>query len=312
MRHSFGFSLLASLYASAVLALPTEVPAEAAPIERRDGTTTLTAAQLASFAPYTQFARAAYCTSGIPTWTCGDACEANSGFEVTLSGGDGNDVQLYFVGYWPSQNAVVVSHEGTDPTQFLSDLTDTDIVMENLNTTLFPGISNSIFVHSGFANEHAKTAPAILAETRSLIQQRGADSVVLVGHSLGGALAELDALFMTMNLPSDVSIKSVTYGTPRVGDPAYASFFDSQVPDFTRVNNEKDPIPIVPGRFLGFEHPHGEVHIVAPNDAVSCPGDDDATDAECTIATVPNIFDSDLLDHLGPYQGIYIGTIYCT
>lgn len=133
-----------------------------------------------------------------------------------------------------------------------------------------------------------------------------------VGHSLGGALAELDALFMTMNLPSSIHVKGVTYGTPRVGNPAYATFFDSEVPDFERINNESDPIPIVPGRDLGFSHVHGEIHIVSPGDAVACPGDDDATDAQCTISTVPNIFVSDILDHLGPYQGIYIGTIYCT
>ena len=50
-----------------------------------------------------------------------------------------------------------------------------------------------------------------------------------VGHSLGGALAELDALFMVMNLPSSIHVKGVTYGTPRVGNPAYATFFDSKV-----------------------------------------------------------------------------------
>lgn len=79
-----------------------------------------------------------------------------------------------------------------------------------------------------------------------------------------------------------------------------------------RINNEKDVIPIVPGRGLGFAHPHGEVHIVSPGDAVSCSGDDDATDQECTISTVPNIFVGDILNHLGPYEGISIGTIFCT
>jgi len=33
-----------------------------------------------------------------------------------------------------------------------------------------------------------------------------------------------------------------------------------------------DIIPIVPGRLLGFAHPHGEVHILSPGNAVSCPG----------------------------------------
>lgn len=117
---------------------------------------------------------------------------------------------------------------------------------------------------------------------------------------------------MTLNLPSSIHVKGVTYGTPRVGNPAFATYFDSKVADFERINNESDPVPIVPGRGLGFSHVHGEIHIVAPDDAVSCPGDDDATDAQCTISTVPTLLESNLLNHLGPYQGIYIGTIYCT
>ncbi|EKM49514.1 uncharacterized protein PHACADRAFT_265032 [Phanerochaete carnosa HHB-10118-sp] len=279
----------------------------------RAGVTTLSTTQLNALAPYTEFARAAYCDSSIINgWQCGQACQALPGFEATLTGGDGNDIQLYYVGYWPSQNSVVVAHQGTDPTQFLSDLTDVDILMANLDPTLFPGISTSIMAHQGFLDEHAQTAATILAETKSLIAAKGATQVILVGHSLGGALAELDSLFMAMNLPSSIHIKGVTYGTPRVGNPDYATFFDSTVPDFERINNELDPIPIVPGRFLGFSHVHGEIHIVSPGDAVSCPGDDDATDAQCTISSVPNIAESNILDHLGPYQGIFIGTIFCT
>ena len=50
-----------------------------------------------------------------------------------------------------------------------------------------------------------------------------------VGHSLGGALAEINALYMTLNLPSNVHVKAVTFGTPRVGNPAWATLFDSKV-----------------------------------------------------------------------------------
>ena len=52
---------------------------------------------------------------------------------------------------------------------------------------------------------------------------------VQVGHSLGGALAELDTLFLRLNLPSNIAVKGVTYGTPRVGVPAYADYFNSNV-----------------------------------------------------------------------------------
>ncbi|KAH7885279.1 Alpha/Beta hydrolase protein [Phlebopus sp. FC_14] len=294
-----------------VVALPGRAPA----VQRAQvvSVTPMSASQLADLAPYTEFARAAYCNPGIVQgWNCGEACQAVPGFEVSLTGGDGNGIQYYYVGYWPSQNSVIVAHEGTDPTQLLSDLTDVDIVMESLDQTLFPGVASNVQVHSGFANEHAKTASTILSEVKNLISQRGASSVTSVGHSLGGALAELDCMFMALNLPPNIAIKGVTYGTPRVGNPAWASIFDATISEFQRVNNQKDVVPIVPGRFLGFSHVQGEVHLISPNNAVECPGDDDATDPDCTIMTVPNILDGNILDHLGPYQGIYIGTIYCT
>ncbi|KAJ8595223.1 alpha/beta-hydrolase [Rhizopogon salebrosus TDB-379] len=275
--------------------------------------TPMTSTQLASLAPYTEFARAAYCSPSIVTdWQCGQACEAVPDFKVSLAGGNDDSIQYYYVGYWQTENSVVVAHQGTDPVQLLSDLTDVNFIMEKLNSTLFPGVNSDVEVHGGFADEQALTASIILDEVKSLISQYNANTVTLVGHSLGGALAELDCMFMALNLPSNIAIKGVTYGTPRVGNPAWASLFDSLIPDFQRINNEKDIIPIVPGRFMGFSHPQGEVHIISPGNAVICPGNDDATDQQCTIASVPNIFEGDLLNHLGPYQGIYIGTIFCT
>src|ERR1700722_12887301 len=38
----------------------------------------------------------------------------------------------------------------------LSVLTDIDVILENLNPILFPGLSSSIKVHSGFAFEHSQ------------------------------------------------------------------------------------------------------------------------------------------------------------
>ncbi|GLB37516.1 putative lipase (class 3) [Lyophyllum shimeji] len=273
----------------------------------------LSAADLATFAPYTQFARAAYCdTSKLTGWTCGEACNALPGFQPTLVGGDGNAVQIYFVGYWPTQDTVIVAHEGTDPTQLVSVLTDANILMDPLDTSLFPGVGSNVLVHDGFRNAHALTATKILAEVKKLMSSKSTKSVTIVGHSLGGALAELDALYLSLNLPSGTSIKLRTYGTPRVGNAAFASLLDSKVSDLKRVNNKKDIVPIVPGRFLGFAHGQGEVHILSPGNAVACSGADNAVDAQCQIQTVPTIFDGNVLDHLGPYEGINIGTIFCT
>ena len=119
-------------------------------------------------------------------------------------------------------------------------------------------------------------------------------------------------MFFSLNLPPSIHVKAVTYGTPRVGNPAWAAFFDARVPDFVRINNKKDPVPIIPGQFLGFQHPHGEIHIAGLGEAYSCPGDDDAVDSQCSVLQVPNIFEGEVDDHYGPYEGTFIGMAYCT
>lgn len=78
---------------------------------------------------------------------------------------------------------------------------------------------------------------------------------------------------LTLNLPEGTNIRGVTLGTPRVGNPAWSTYFDSQVSNFTRVNNKLDPVPVVPGRLLGFQHVATEVHIQADGQAVICPGE---------------------------------------
>ncbi|KIY53141.1 alpha/beta-hydrolase [Fistulina hepatica ATCC 64428] len=273
-------------------------------------TTALTTAQVEAWAPYTQFARATYCDiSTVATWSCGDSCTANSDFVVTLTGGDGGAVPHYFVGWWPSGSSIVVAHEGTDPTSLESDLVDIDVVKVSLSTTLFPGVSTSVQAHEGFVTAHAAAASTILAEVNSLMTEYSTSSITVVGHSLGGALSELDGLFFALNIPS-ASITVRTYGTPRVGNSDFADLIDSKTPDFTRINNEHDLIPILPPQSWGYEHPEGEIHIVNSSEVLACPGIEN-TEEGCTIATVPTILDGDILNHLGPYEGLWIGTIFC-
>lgn len=69
-------------------------------------------------------------------------------------------------------------------------------------------------------------------------------------------------------------------------------FYDSaHLPDLTHINNKEDVVPILPGchlhsydecmthiivtigRFLGFQHPHGEVHINDDNTWNACAGE---------------------------------------
>jgi predicted lipase len=120
---------------------------------------------------------------------------------------------------------------------------------------------------------HASTAPAILSAVQNTLSAQGLSDVTVVGHSLGGALALLDGVFLGLQLPQNVTMKVITYGMPRVGNQAFADFVDSQLSGrVTHVNNQEDPVPVVPGRFLGFNHPSGEIRILDSGAWNACPG----------------------------------------
>lgn len=122
----------------------------------------------------------------------------------------------------------------------------------------------------------------------------------------GGALALLDATYFRVTMPPEVKIKIVTYGMPRVGNPAFANWIDQNIPDLAHINNQVDPIPIVPGRRLGYAHPSGEVHIKDDESWNFCGGQDNPSDG-CEIGDTPSIIFSNILNHLGPYDGVMMG-----
>ncbi|KAH8104123.1 alpha/beta-hydrolase [Cristinia sonorae] len=292
---TFAVVLLSAL--SAVQAVPA----------KRQSITALSASQIAAFRPFTFFASAAYCQpSTTITWSCGANCNANSGFVPVASGGDGSDTQFWFVGFDPTHSTVIVAHQGTDPSEFEADLLDADFFLGNLDPSLFPGISSSIQVHSGFRDSHARSAPPILSAVKTAMAAHGTTHVTIVGHSLGAALALLDSVFLPLHLPASTTFKTVGYGMPRVGNQAFATYVDTHVTNMNHINNKEDPVPILPGRFLGFAHPGGEIHIMDNNQWVTCPGDDNTSDL-CEVGDVGNIFESSLSDHDGPYDTVEMG-----
>ncbi|KAH9169449.1 lipase, partial [Lactarius sanguifluus] len=271
---------------------------------KRQSITALSSSQISSYAPFTHFASTAYCNpSSTISWSCGSNCEANPDFQPVASGGDGGGTQYWYVGYSPSQNTVIVAHQGTDTSEFLADLTDADFFLESLDSSLFPGVPSSVEVHDGFASEQARyvTVPSLT------LFAYDASSVTVVGHSLGAALALLDGVYLRIQLSSSVNVQVIGYGMPRVGNQDFANWVDSYLGgQVTHINNREDPIPIVPGRFLGFHHVSGEVHITDSGTWESCPGQDN-TSTQCIVGDVPNIFDGDESDHDGPYSGIEMG-----
>jgi len=296
------WSLVISVLASSVFALPEPT------LFAREDPTPLSQKASQAFTPFANFAAAAYCpTSQTSTWSCGANCDALPGFVPTATGGDGDAVPFWFVGFFPSMDAVIVGHQGTNPEQLIEDLEDADFFLSSLDPSLFPGISSSIQAHSGFQSVQASTATDVLNAVQSTLDTHGTNNVILASHSLGAATALLDAVFLQLNLPKSISFQVVDFGLPRVGNQAFANYVDASGISVTRVINQHDIVPILPGRFLGFVHPSGEVHI-EPNTGqfVSCKGQEDES-VGCEDELVPTIFEGSIPNHLGPYNGVTIG-----
>jgi len=283
--------------------------ARAAAITKRQAITTLTSAEIEEFKPYSFYAATAYCQpSQTLSWSCGDLCTGNPTFQPYASGGDGSAVQFWYVGWDPTLYSVIVAHQGTNPASFLADLTDIDLILGSLDSTLFPGLSSSIEVHQGFANEHAQTAQTILAAVLTLLNQHNGRTVTVTGHSLGVALALLDSVYLPLHLPVGISVNMIGYGMPRVGNAAFANYLDATLNGSrAHINNKEDPVPTLPPQFLGYVHPTGEVHIQDSGAWDVCPGQDNPSDL-CIVGDVPNVLFGDISDHLGPYDdGISMG-----
>jgi hypothetical protein len=62
----------------------------------------------------------------------------------------------------------------------MSVLTDVNILQGGLNATLFPGLNDTAQVHTGFRDEHEKTAGAILAEVKRLMVLHNTTAVTTV------------------------------------------------------------------------------------------------------------------------------------
>ncbi|GBE86677.1 lipase [Sparassis crispa] len=320
---SFPFLGIAALTA---LPVTKAVPTGLDNLARRQAITALSESQINYFTPYTLYASAAYCPSAeLAVWACGVNCQAIPQFEPVAAGGDGNLVQYWYVGFDPTLDSVIVAHQGTDPAALLADLTDVNLIQEALDPTLFPGLSTDILVHSGFANEQSLTAADVLSAVQETMAKYGVNQVTIVGHSLGKFSSFLTAF--NLSDQSDTQERQSPFSTPYtflfifrtrrslisdtafhewVGNQAFANYVDAGLTNVTHVNDKKDVIAIVPPTSLGFIHPSGEVHIEDWGDWDACPGQENPSPL-CIVGDVPTVLQGNIVDHLGPYNGIWIG-----
>lgn len=106
----------------------------------------------------------------------------------------------------------------------------------------YPFVTDAGKTSRGFTCLYQSTRDRLV---RKINQFSASKKLIITGHNYGGALAVLAVLDIAVNTQFRHPIV-YTYGSPRIGDPHFASRFIKVVPNSLRIVNVHDPFPTFP------------------------------------------------------------------
>lgn len=107
-----------------------------------------------------------------------------------------------------------------------------------------PGEGPPLRTHRGYTEAFKSVATDMLASVDDLATPGSNPRIIFCGHSLGGALATMAAMFVACKRPHlRPNIVMVTFGAPQVGDGNFVAGFNEIIPSAVRVVNPMDPVP---------------------------------------------------------------------
>lgn len=131
-----------------------------------------------------------------------------------------------------------------------------------VNVDICPGCR----AHQGFWRSWKEARTGVMAALMTAAQSYPTFKVVVVGHSLGGAIADFAAAEIRN---TGVTADLYTYGAPRISGASLSNYITNQNRGGNfRVTHTNDVVPRLPPLFLGFEHISPEYWITSPNGAV--------------------------------------------
>lgn len=247
---------------------------------------------------YTLYAFAASCRVGLQNWTCFWCQGGPSKLPVlpkvnvtTVFESDGIYGTYGYIG--TKQNQILISFRGSESVEnWISDF--------KFNLVPYLGAPAGVKVHDGFYAAYQTVQETVRSTVRALLKQNPSFTVSVTGHSLGGALS----IFCTMDLVAQRIVPSnrisvINFGQPRVGNQAFANYFNSQNVPVARVTNQRDVVPHVPMKFLGYYHERTEYWFPA-NVTTFVVCDRSGEDPACS----DSVLDISPVDHL-TYLGFY-------
>ncbi|KAF7298750.1 Lipase-3 domain-containing protein [Mycena indigotica] len=225
-----------------------------------------------------------------------------------------------FIARDDARQELVVVYRGTDSMK--DAFTDAEILLLPIEKDLA-----GVKAHRGFRNAHNSISEDVLATVAAQLQKFPRYSLVVTGHSLGGAVASLAAPFLKRGLNDTLGLKPkirlFTFGQPRVGNPEFVHYVEEHIGVeniFRAVHRSgmahfhysglqttfTDYIPKIPRLFVGYQHFateywQFETWPPTPDDVTRCVSGEDPS---CSASTGSGLPFPDLVSH-----GLYFGQV---
>ncbi|XP_077240534.1 putative feruloyl esterase A isoform X2 [Tasmannia lanceolata] len=198
-----------------------------------------------------EYASAVYMSdlTALVTWTCSRCNDMTKGFEMIELIVDVQSCLQAFVGVDQDLNAIIIAFRGTQEHSIQNWIEDLFWKQLDLN---YPGMPDAM-VHHGFYSAYHNTTvrPGVLQAVERAKKLYGDIGIMITGHSMGGAMASFCALDLTVN-HGEQNVEVITFGQPRIGNSAFATYFSEQVPNTIRVTNNHDMVPHLPPYYTCF------------------------------------------------------------
>ncbi|CAN7140757.1 unnamed protein product [Brassica rapa subsp. narinosa] len=177
-------------------------------------------------------------------WTCERCNGLTKGFEVIEIIFDVEHCLQAYVGVAKDLNAIIIAFRGTQEHSIQNWVSDLFWKQLDLN---YPDMPDAM-VHHGFYSAYHNTTlrPAVLGAVQRAKISYGANiNIIVTGHSMGGAMAAFCGLDLVVN-EGEENVQVMTFGQPRVGNAAFASYYSLLVPNTFRITHEHDMVPHLP------------------------------------------------------------------
>lgn len=136
-----------------------------------------------------------------------------------------------------SPQEVIIAFRGTSSTtNWISDII--------ASQKKFKYIKEDCLTHRGFTDIYSSARDEIHSALGKIVPGK---TIYITGHSLGAALATMCAVDLAANTAYHTPFPYLfTYGSPRVGDPAFAKACTTYVPNSYRIANPFDVVTYTP------------------------------------------------------------------